>query len=84
MIKEYKKEKVKKLRDSLGQHKNMVFANYQGMTVIEVGPLLASAPDRERFLCLDGIHMTEPYHRLMARQWLEFLVGARGARLAAR
>jgi len=36
MIKEYKKEKVKKLRDSLGQHKNMVFANYQGMTVGEV------------------------------------------------
>jgi hypothetical protein len=49
--------------------------------VIEVSRLLASAPDRDRFLCLDGIHMTEPYHRLMAKQWLEFLVGARGARL---
>ena len=59
-------------------------ARETGMTVIEVGRLLASAPDRERFLCLDGIHMTEPYHRLMAKQWLEFLVGARGAQLAAR
>jgi hypothetical protein len=56
-------------------------ARETGMTVIEVSRLLASAPDRDRFLCLDGIHMTEPYHRLMAKQWLEFLVGARGARL---
>jgi hypothetical protein len=59
-------------------------ARETGMTMIEVSRLLASAPDRERFLCLDGIHMTEPYHRLMAKQWLEFLVGARGAQLAAR
>jgi large subunit ribosomal protein L10 len=36
MIKEYKKEKVKALRKTLGEHKNMVFANYQGMTVGEV------------------------------------------------
>jgi hypothetical protein len=59
-------------------------ARETGMTVIEVSRLIASAPDRERFLCLDGIHMTEPYHRLMAKQWLSFLVGARGAQLAAR
>jgi len=25
--------------------------------------------------------MTEPYHRLMAKEWLKLLVGARGARL---
>ncbi len=56
-------------------------ARETGMTVIEMSRLLASAPDRERFLCLDGIHMTEPYHRLMAKQWLGFLVGARGPRL---
>ncbi len=54
-------------------------ARETGMTVIEVSPLLAAAPDRGRFLCLDGIHMTEPYHRLMAKQWLAFLVGARRA-----
>jgi hypothetical protein len=49
-----------------------------GMTVIEVNALIGSAPDRERFLCLDGIHMTESYHRLLAKEWLSFLVGARG------
>jgi hypothetical protein len=31
-----------------------------GGTIVEVGPLLAAAPDRARFLCMDGIHMTEP------------------------
>jgi len=46
--------------------------------VIEVGSILASSPDRARFVCLDGIHMTEPYHRLMAKEWLKFLAGARG------
>jgi len=56
-------------------------ARAAGMTVVEVGPLLASAPDRGRFICLDGIHMTEPYHRLMAKEWLKFLVGARSAAL---
>jgi hypothetical protein len=59
--------------------RELAVARETGMTVIEVSPLLAAAPDRERFLCLDGIHMTEPYHRLMAKQWLAFLVGARGA-----
>jgi alpha-N-arabinofuranosidase len=52
-----------------------------GMKLLEVGPLLAASPDRERFVCLDGIHMTEPYHRLMAKQWLAYLSGARGASL---
>jgi hypothetical protein len=49
-----------------------------GIEVIEVGSVLSSSPDRARFLCLDGIHMTEPYHRLMAKEWLRFLAGARG------
>ena len=53
-----------------------------GLTVIEVEPLLNAAPERTDFLCLDKIHMTEPYHRLMAREWLKFLLGARSARLA--
>ena len=26
---------------------------------------------------IDGIHMTEPYHRLMAKEWLKYLAGAR-------
>ncbi len=45
--------------------------------VIEVGSILSSSPDRARFLCLDGIHMTEPYHRLMAKEWLKFLASGR-------
>jgi hypothetical protein len=52
-----------------------------GVGIVEVAPLLASAPDRDRFVSLDGVHMTEPYHRLMAREWLKLLVGARGLRL---
>jgi hypothetical protein len=59
--------------------RELAVARETGMTVIDVSPLLAAAPDRGSFLCLDGIHMTEPYHRLMAKQWLAFLVGARGA-----
>ncbi len=49
-----------------------------GIAIVEVAALLSAAPDRDRFLSLDGIHMTEPYHRLMAREWLKLLVGARG------
>lgn len=59
-------------------------AREAGIKVIEVGALLAAAPDRGRFLSLDRIHMTEPYHRLMAKEWLKFLAGARGERLAGR
>jgi acetyl esterase/lipase len=61
--------------------RNAAAARAAGMTVVEVERLLANAPGRDTFLCLDGIHMTEPWHRLMAKQWLALLVGARGARL---
>jgi hypothetical protein len=50
-----------------------------GFTIIEVDSIISSAPDRDRFMCLDGIHMTEPYHRLMAKEWLKFLTGKRKA-----
>jgi hypothetical protein len=63
------------------RERELAIARETGMTVIEVGPLLAASPDRERFLCLDGIHMTEPYHRLMAKEWLKLLVGARAPAL---
>jgi hypothetical protein len=49
-----------------------------GIEVIEVGSILANSPERSKFICLDGIHMTEPYHRLMAKEWLKYLAGARG------
>ncbi len=61
--------------------KDVAAARESGMTVIEVASVLGRAPDRDRFLCLDKIHMTEPYHRLMAKQWLGWLVGARPAHL---
>jgi len=52
-----------------------------GGTIVDVSPLLAAAPDRARFVCMDGVHMTEPYHRLMAKEWLKLLAGARGPKL---
>jgi hypothetical protein len=57
-------------------------ARAAGMTIIEVDKLLSSAADRNQFVCLDGIHMREPYHRLMAREWFRFLAGARPEALA--
>jgi hypothetical protein len=56
-------------------------AEDSGIEVIEVGELLANAPDRAKFICLDGIHMTEPYHRLMAKEWLKYLAGERSNKL---
>ena len=53
-------------------------ATEAGIEVIEVGSILANSPERSKFICLDGIHMTEPYHRLMAKEWLKYLAGARG------
>ncbi len=67
--------------DAAAVARDVAAARESGMTVIETGALLAASPDRERFLCLDKIHMTEPYHRLMARQWLAWLVAARPGRL---
>jgi hypothetical protein len=59
-------------------------AEGSAIEIIEVGDILARSPDRARFVCLDGIHMTEPYHRLMAKEWLKYLAGARQAKLAGR
>jgi hypothetical protein len=70
--------------DEAAIKRSIEVARDSGMTVIEVDQLISAAPDRERFVCLDGIHMTEPYHRLMAKQWLKFLVGAREAKLDQR
>ncbi len=50
-------------------------ARAAGIAIAMVSPILAASPDRSRFSCLDHIHMTEPYHRLMAKQWLKIIVG---------
>jgi hypothetical protein len=49
-------------------------ARQAGIEVVKVSSILAASPDKSRFLCLDHIHMTEPYHRLMAKQWLKVIV----------
>jgi len=46
-------------------------ARQAGIEIVKVSPVLAASPDRSQFLCLDHIHMTEPYHRLMAKEWLK-------------
>jgi hypothetical protein len=51
-------------------------ARQAGIEIVKVSPILAASPDRSRFLCLDHIHMTEPYHRLMAKEWLKIIVGS--------
>ena len=53
---------------------NLAVARGEGIEVINVSSILNSSPDRDHFLCLDHIHMTEPYHRLMAKQWLKALL----------
>ena len=59
----------------------MVLARENGATVIEVENILINSPEKEAFLALDSIHMREPYHKLMAREWIRYLCGARPAAL---
>jgi hypothetical protein len=54
--------------------RNAAAAREAGIRVVEVGARLAAAPGHERFPCLDGVHMTEPWHRFMAREWLALLI----------
>ena len=44
-----------------------------GAEIVAVGDVLRASPDSGKFVSLDGIHMTEPYHRLMAKLWLKAL-----------
>jgi hypothetical protein len=60
--------------DADRQQTTLAAAHDAGIEIIEVSSILRSSPDRERFSCLDHIHMTEPYHRLMAKQWLKALL----------
>ena len=60
-------------RDEVMRNRRNEAARAAGARVVPVADRLAAAPDRAKFLSLDGIHMTEPYHRLMALAWLEAL-----------
>ncbi len=62
--------------DAAALKREAEIARQAGITVVPVSPILAASPDRSRFVCLDHIHMTEPYHRLMAKEWLKVIVGA--------
>ena len=54
------------------------------LNIIEVKPLLMASAQKDNFLCLDGVHMQEPWHLLMAREWFKYLAGTRKDELAAK
>jgi hypothetical protein len=62
------------LGDPQVRQKEAAVAREAGIEIAAVSPILAASPDRRRFSCLDHIHMTEPYHRLMAKEWLRVIL----------
>ena len=60
--------------DPQARQKEAAIAREAGIEIAAVSPILAASPDRGRFSCLDHIHMTEPYHRLMAKEWLRVIL----------
>jgi len=52
-----------------------------GLTVIEVGRLIDTHPQKNDFVSLDGVHMRPPFHKFMAGELLKYLLGVRGAKL---
>ena len=61
--------------DPVKQEHEIALAREAGIEVVKISSILSASPDRPRFSCLDHIHMTEPYHRLMAKEWLRIIVG---------
>jgi hypothetical protein len=53
---------------------NLAAARAADIEIISASSVLNTSPDRDHFLCLDHIHMKEPYHRLMAKEWLKALL----------
>lgn len=49
----------------------------EGIEVLEVDQKLYEHKDVSTFICMDGLHMTEPFHLFMAKEWLKYLVGAK-------
>jgi hypothetical protein len=60
--------------DPQARQKEAAVAREAGIEIAAVSTILAASPDRSRFSCLDHIHMTEPYHRLMAKEWLRVIL----------
>lgn len=61
--------------DSKMRERESEIARESGIEIVKVSTVIAASPERKRFLCLDHIHMTEPYHRLMAKEWLKVVIG---------
>ena len=55
---------------------NLSAARDAGIEIINVSNVLNASRERDQFRCLDHIHMTEPYHRIMAKEWLTALLAA--------
>jgi hypothetical protein len=60
--------------DPQARQNEAAVAREAGIEIAVVSPILAASPDQSRFSCLDHIHMTEPYHRLMAKVWLRVIL----------
>jgi len=54
-----------------------LIAKAAGVEIIPARAILDAAPDHDAFPCMDGIHKTEPYHRLMAALWLKTILATR-------
>ena len=48
-----------------------------GVEILPARTILDAAPNHASFPCMDGIHRTEPYHRLMAYLWLKAVLATR-------
>jgi photosystem II stability/assembly factor-like uncharacterized protein len=48
---------------------------------VPVAEPVTGPPESRLEKLVDGIHMTEPYHRLMAKEWLRLLAGVRRPKL---
>jgi hypothetical protein len=54
----------------------MLMAKQDGAEIIPCRAILNSSPDHSSFPAMDGIHKTEPYHRIMAILWLKAILGS--------
>jgi len=50
------------------------FAKEHNLELADFDDVVQAAPNKAEFVSLDKIHMTEPFHRLMAGEFLKFLV----------